>query len=132
MFKLSKIENARMNVPEPEYLEATAKEAIEIGEALTLAEGKLTKCEATTAPTFIAMGSVAADAAKRTVAVCRVEANQVYEVPVTEAPTSLKAGDKVTIHTDGLQVTATTEAGVATVVALNGAAAIGDLITVRF
>lgn len=132
MFKLSKIENARMNVPEPEYLPVTTSEAVSEGEALVLSNGALTKCGATATPTYIAMGSVAADAEDREIAVCRVEANQVYEVPVTAAPTTLKVGDKVTLHTDGLQVTATTTSGVATVVALNGAAAIGDLIQVRF
>ncbi len=131
MFKLLKIENARLNVPEPEYLEATEDEAIEMGEALVLSGGKLTKCGATATPTFIAMGSVAADNAKRTIAVCRIEKNQVYEVPVTAAPTALKAGDKVTLHTDGLQVTATTTSGVVTIVALNGATAAGDKVAVR-
>ncbi len=131
MFKLLKIENARLNVPEPEYLEATEDEAIEMGEALVLSAGKLTKCGATAVPTFIAMGSVAAGNTKRTVAVCRIEKNQVYEVPVTAAPTALKVGDKVTLHTDGLQVTATTTSGVVTIVALNGATAAGDKVVVR-
>ncbi len=131
MFKLLKIENARMNVPEPEYLLATDGEAIEMGEALVLADGKVTKCGATAAPTYIAMGSIAANDTKRSVAVCRVEKNQVYEVPVTAAPTALKVGDKVTLHTDGLQVTATTTSGVVTIVDLNGAAAVGDKVVVR-
>ena len=131
MFKLLKIENARMNVPEPVFHEATAGEAIAIGEALVLTSGKLTKCGATTKPEFIAIGQLSASAADRKVAVCRVESNQVYEVPVTAAPTSLKVGDKVTIHTDGLQVTATKDGGVVTVESINGAAAAGDTIVVR-
>ena len=131
MFKLLKIENARMNVPEPVFHEATAAEAISIGEALVLSDGKLTKCAATTKPEFIAMGQVSASDANRKVAVCRVESNQVYEVPVTAAPTSLKVGDKVTLHTNGLQVTATTTSGVVTVESLNGASAAGDTIVVR-
>ncbi|MBR2616186.1 MAG: hypothetical protein IKC69_05865 [Clostridia bacterium] len=56
MFRLLKIENARMNVPEPEYLEVTANEAVEEGEALVLSAGKLTKCGAKVAPEYIAMG----------------------------------------------------------------------------
>jgi hypothetical protein len=55
----------------------------------------------------------------------------VYEVPVTAVPTALKVGDKVTIHTDGLQVTASTQNGVITVENLNGASAAGDTIVVR-
>lgn len=131
MFYLTKIENGRMNVPEPVFYNAKAGEAIEIGEALVLTGGELTKCGATAAPQFIAMGALAADAANRKAAVCRVESNQVYEVPVSAAPTALKAGDKVTLYTDGLQVTATTTSGVVTVVSLNGATAAGDKIIVR-
>lgn len=131
MFYLTKIENARMNVPEPEYLEVTDDEAVEYGEALVLSSGKLTKCGATTAPEFIAMASVGEDDEKRRIAVCRVETNQVWEVPITAAPTSLNVGDKVTLYTDGLQVTATTTSGVVTIVDLNGATAAGDKVVVR-
>lgn len=131
MFRLIKIENARMNVPEPVFHEVTASEAVQLGEALVLTSGKLTKCGATAKPEFIAMADCAADAAKRLIPVARVEANQLYEVPVTAAPTSLVEGNKVTLHTDGMQVTATTTSGVVTVESLNGAAAAGDTIVVR-
>ena len=45
--------------------------------------------------------------------------------------TSVKLGDKVTIYTDGLQVTATTTSGVAEVVGMDGTAA-GSTVLVRF
>ena len=131
MFKLIKIENARMNVPEPVFHEVTASEAVQIGEALVLTSGKLTKCGATAKPEFIAMADCAADATNRLIPAARVEPNQLYEVPVQAAPTSLVEGSKVTLHTDGLQVTATTTSGVVTVESLNGAAAAGDMIVVR-
>ena len=131
MFKLLKIENARMNVPEPVYLDVTAGESVEIGEALVLTDGKLTKCGATATPQYIAMGVKDANDEKRSIPACRVEKNQVYAVPVTAAPTALKIGDKVTLHTDGLQVTVTTTAGVVTVESVNGATAAGDEIIVR-
>ena len=131
MFKLLKIENARMNVPEPVFHEATANEAIYIGEALVLSSGKLTKCSATTKPDFIAIGQIGEGDTNRKVAVCRVESNQVYEVPVTDDPTDLKVGDKVTVHTDGLQITADTTSGVITIENLNGAEKAGDTIVVR-
>lgn len=132
MFKLLKIENARLNVPEPEYLDAKDGEAIEMGETLVLSAGKLTKCSGTTKPTHIAMGVKAAADADRRIPACRLEPNQVYEAPVTASPTALVPGVKVTIHTDGLQLTATTSDGVATVVDTCGAKAIGDKIIVRF
>ena len=132
MFKLIKIENGRQNVPEPEYLDVAASEAVAIGEALVLTAGKLTKCGPTATPTHISMGEVSASATKRTIAACRVESNQVYEVECSAVPAALVPGDKVTLTTDALGVTATKESGVAKVVALNGAAAAGDKITVRF
>ena len=131
MFNLIKIENGRMNVPEPVYHDVKDDEAVEYGEALVLTDGKLTKCGATTAPTHISMGVLAADAKNRNLATARVEKNQLYEVPVTADPTALKAGDKVTLHTDGLQVTATTASGVITVESVNGATAAGGKIVVR-
>lgn len=131
MFNLIKIENGRMNVPEPVYHDVTDAEAVEYGEALVLTSGKFTKCGAKVKPTHIAMGSVAADATKRTLAAARVEENQLYEVPITAAPTGLVAGSKVTLHTDGLQVTATTTDGVITVESVNNAATAGEKIIVR-
>lgn len=131
MFKLLKIENARLNVPSPVFHDVKASEAVQIGEALVLSGGVLTKCGATTAPSFIAMADLSATATKREIPVARVEKNQIYEVPVTAAPTSLKVGDKVTLYTDGMQVTATTTDGVITVEDLNGATAVGDKIIVR-
>ena len=132
MFDLKKIENGRMNVPEPMFLEAKASEAIAYGEALVLSSGKLTKCGATTKPEFIALCAVDAAATDREIPVCRVESNQVYDVPCTVAPTSLVPGAKVTINSDGLQVTGTTSDGVATVISNNGGTKAGDIITVRF
>ena len=132
MFRLLKIENARMNVPEPEYLDAKASEVISIGEALTLSAGVLTQCTGTTKPTHIAMGDKAAADTNRRMPACRGESKQVYAVPATAAPTALVPGAKVTIYTDGLQVTATTTDGVVTVVDKNGATAAGDEIIVRF
>ena len=66
------------------------------------------------------------------VAAAPVDSAQIYDVELSAAPTSLAEGDKVTIGTDSLTVTATKTDGVATIVALNGATAIGDKITVRF
>ena len=128
MFKLIKIEGGRINVYEPQILPVGAA-AVKSGEALVLASGKLVKCDATVVPTFIAL----ADAAASTeVAVGRVESNQLYEVNMSAAPTSLKIGNKVTLGDDGITVTATTTSGVAEIVDLNGATAIGDTLVVRF
>lgn len=130
MFELIRIENARLNVPEPVSYE-TSEAKISIGQALVLANGKLAICE-TGKPQFIAMS---AKKENGLVAVCRVESNQLYEVPVSAEPaalTDLEVGEKVALAEDGLQVTADTENGVAEIVNLNGAKASGDKIVVRF
>ena len=77
------------------------------------------------------MGQVSASATDRKIAACRVESNQVYEVPVSASPASLVPGAKVTINTDGLQVTATTASGVVTIESVNGATKAGDTVVVR-
>lgn len=128
MFSLRKIEGGRINVFEPHYL-TVGTTAVSAGEALVLTDGKLVKCGATSKPTFIALAGGAPDAE---IAVGRVEANQIYEVPVSAAPTALTVGSKVTIGADGLTVTATTTSGVAEIVDLNDATAAGDRIVVRF
>lgn len=127
MFDLKKILNGRMNVPEPEMHVAGVD--ITPGMALTLAAGKLTACSGANVPTHVSMG-IAKNGER--CAVCAVAHDQLYEVEVSAAPTSLTEGDKVTIGTDSLTVTATKTDGVATIVALNGAAAAGDKIMIKF
>ncbi len=127
MFDLKKILNGRMNVPEPERHVAGVD--IEPGMALTLSAGKLTACTGAKAPTHISMGIAKSGAL---CPVCAVAHDQLYDVPLSAAPTSLTEGDKVTIGTDSMTVTATKTDGVATIVALNGASAAGDKITIKF
>ena len=110
-----------------EYYEGTASEAIVLGEALVLSSGKLTKCGATATPEFIAMG--AGTGVK--IPVVRVMETDEYEAPLQAAGTSLNVGDKVTLHTDGLQVTATTTSGVFEITQINGTA-VGDTVLGMF
>ena len=131
MFRLLKIENARINVHEPEFHDAASNEEISLGEALVLSGGVLTKCGATATPEFISMRNLSASETSRNIPVARVTKDQIYEVPVMATPTALKAGNKVTLHTDGLQVTATTTDGKITVINTNGAKVAGDTIVVR-
>lgn len=132
MFKFLKIEHTGIFSPEPEYIEVTAGEAVAEGEALVLSSGKLTKCGATTKPAYIAAGAVGASDTNRRLAAVRVTPAVVFLTEVNASPASLVKGSKVTLHTDGLCVTATTQSGVATIVDLCGAAAQGDELKVRF
>jgi 3D (Asp-Asp-Asp) domain-containing protein len=131
MFFLAKYNHASMNVAEPEFYEAAASEEIKNGEALVITNGKLTKCGATTLPQFVAMTDLAKDATKRRIPCARTDENQLWRVPVSADPTNLKPGDKITLDTDALTVTATTASGVVTVEDLGGAAKAGDEIYVR-
>lgn len=127
MFKLIKIENGRMNVPEPEYFVANA--VLTAGQAVALSDGELVSN--TTKPTHITLGPAKEAGAK--VPCIRIDSSQVYEVAITAAPTSLNVGDKVTIDdTSAASVTATKDGGVVTIVSLNDATAAGEKILVRF
>lgn len=115
--------------PPMEYRQATAEEDVVLGEALvTASTGLLTKCGATARPEFIAVGP---QDEHDCVPVVRVQDYQVWRTQLSAAGTSLKPGNKVTLEADGLRVTATTESGVAAIVALEGTA-VGDSVRVRF
>lgn len=114
-----------------EYLESGAITP-KIGAALTVTSGKLALATGTTKPTYIAMTHRDAAVASGTVIpVIRVDNDALYDTTCSVAFTGINVGDKVTIATDGMQVTATKESGVAEVVAIDGTAA-GSTITVRF
>ena len=65
------------------------------------------------------------------VPVVRVQDYQVWRTQLSAAGADLKPGSKVTLDADGLRVTATTESGVASIVALEGTAE-GESVRVRF
>ena len=99
--------------------------------ALTLTSGKLGKATGTTKPDYISM--LQADAtltAGDIIPVVRVTEDIIWETTLQAAGTSLNVGDKVTIHTDAMQVTATTASGVAEIVYMDGTAA-GSMVRVR-
>ncbi len=117
--------------PPVEYQKTTGSEAYAVGEVLSLSSGRVTKCAATTAPTFICAGIVEAGDADRDVPCYRVQKTQIYDTTLQADGSSLTAGNKVTLHTDGLQVTATTASGVAEIVSMDGTD-VGDHVSVRF
>lgn len=117
MFKLHKKGSAATEAIE--YIEGTASENIVVGELLVLNAGKLTKCGATAVPEFVSLGSGNGDI----IPVKRIYEDEEYETTAQAAYTSIVPGNKVTIHTDGLQATATTTSGVFTIVGMDGTAA---------
>ena len=128
-FLIHTVEGGR--VPAWEYLPAGAITP-QVGMALTQTSGNLALASGTTAPTYISMREETDKLAAGTIIpVIRVLDSIIFETTFSAAATSIKVGDKVTIHTDGLQVTATTTGGVAEVVWMEGTAS-GAKVRVRF
>ncbi len=118
------------HIPSFEHLPADGLTP-EVGMALVLSAGKLTKAAGTQSPTHICMCKKdAACAGGELIPVVAVTDGITFAVPASVANT-VAVGNKVTISTDGLNVTATTEGGVATIVGKDGTAA-GDIQYVKF
>lgn len=127
MFKIAKM---RSLAERPyEYYAPTASEEISLGEALVLSSGKLTKCGATATPEFIAMSS-GKDVDK--IAVIRVMEDDEFETTFAADATDNAEGTKVTLHTDGLQVTATATNGVFTITKKLGSGEAGTKVLGMF
>ena len=120
------------NAPEMIWKPATTSETYKVGETLkTSSDGKLTKASGTDVPEYVCSADYVAPASNAgDLPVTEINGGQIYRVPLQAAGTSLKVGDKVTIHTDGLQVTATTTSGVAEIVKIEGTA-VGNYVQVH-
>ena len=134
MFKITKILNSGVNVPETVSLPVTASAAYEVGCALKLTAGAAAHCAATDKPAFICAEKKAA-ASTGTVKAYPVTSDLVLECAVSASPASLAVGNAVTLAVDdramATGVTATVTNGVATVCDLLRAKATGDKIQVR-
>ena len=116
-----------------EYLPATGTDAPSIGMALVLSSGKLAKCTGTTKPTYICMMEApAAVAAGTLIPVVAVQPDIIFEVKNQASLNGVNIGQAVTIHSDGLQITATTSSGVATIVKKVAGTGTGNPTLVHF
>lgn len=127
-FKIHSTDDGR--VPGIEYLPCGAI-APKVGMALVQADGNLAVATGESMPTYISMceretACIAGDL----IPVVRVLPDVIYEATFSEAADGVVLGDKLTIHTDGLQVTSSA-GGAAEVVSIDGTAA-GDAVRVRF
>lgn len=127
MFKIADMRS--MKERPLEYYPTTDNETISLGEALVLTNGSLTKCGPKVTPEFIAMKAVTDI---ETIPVVRVNEDVVLETTFAADGSSIVEGDKVTIHTDGLQVTATTLNGVFYVVKKLGSGNTGTYVRGMF
>lgn len=114
-------------------LPSTASETYTIGEALVLTTGALTACGATATPTFICNEAYVAPAsANKDISAYRVRPDMIFETTNSASLNSVNIGDKVTLASGSLQVTATTSSGVAEVVSKIAGTGTGNLTLVRF
>lgn len=120
------------NSPDMIWKPATTSETFKVGETLKLTStGTITKCSGTDAPVYVCLADYVAPSSNASaIPVVEINPGQIYRVPLQAAGTALKVGEKVTIHTDGLQVTATTTNGVAEIVKIEGTS-VGDTVLVK-
>ena len=134
MFKLIKILNSGINVPEVVKLKASTTKSYLAGEALVLSGGTAVSASATTKPTFIAAANAPKGVSE--IAAYPISTDMIFECTVSATPTSLSRGSVVTLKIDAdsraMGVSATTESGVATVYDTLNAKAAGDKLLVRF
>lgn len=111
---------------------STTSVTTKVGMALTQTGGSMAVASGTTKPTYISMREQDTPlTADDLIPVVRVQPDVIFETELSAAGTSLKVGNKVTIETDGLRVTATTSDGIAEIVEILGTE-IGDKVRVRF
>lgn len=104
-----------------EFYLLTDGEAAVRGEALVQTNGRLTKCGATVTPEFIAERTQALEAAStKPLPVTRITEADEFSTTANATVASSLVGNKVTLHTDGLVVTATTASGVFEISATDG------------
>jgi len=108
--------------------------SVVVGTALVQSSGLLVKATGTTKPTYIAMADKTVATEGDLLPVIRVDSGTIFETTNQASFSSAKVGTKVTIHTDALQVTATTTSGVAEIIAFDAkaAAGTGGKVLVRF
>ena len=113
-------------------LPCAAGTAYKIGQALTVSNDVASLAAGATKPEYICQAEKTGIAGE-TVQAIAVLPGEIYEAALSEDGASLKVGDKVTIATDGIKVTATTASGVAKIVEFtNGTKAAGDAVLVKF
>jgi hypothetical protein len=134
MFKLIKIINSGVNVPEPVRLSKASETVITEGTALTISGGLVINCGASVAPRYIAIA--AAPEGTTDVLCYEITEGMRFAAPATVAPTAYTVGAQL-----NLAVNATGSAygvgsvntnGVATVASVDGAQNVGDTVTVKF
>ncbi|NCB75116.1 MAG: hypothetical protein EOM51_10295 [Clostridia bacterium] len=118
--------------PDRKMLPTTANETYVVGELLVMTTGALTKCAATATARYVCNQNYVAPATgQEPISVTPITDNLLFETVFSADATLVNVGDKVTIASDGLRVTATTTAGVAEIARKLGTGAAGTGVWVR-
>lgn len=129
-FKFVRANNGQ-NFPVIEQLPAKASTAYEPGMLLSLTGGIATP--AATAPTHVCAEKYDAPAeGAGTVSAYPILSGQQWKTTFAAAGTAIVPGNKVTVHTDFKQVTATTASGIFRVLEKIGTGAVGDEVIGEF
>ena len=119
------------NTPPIVYMQPTDGETYQVGETLKLASGKVTLCSGAVAPSHVCVGPIDDNGV---VPCVEVQKYMEFETTLGVAPAdsaTVGVGDKVNMHTDGMQVTATKTSGVTEVTGIDGQT-VGSHVTVKF
>ena len=99
--------------PIEKELPATASESYKHGETVKFSSGALTKASGTDKPEFVYVGKdITSAITGQIINVVPVLPEYEWETTFSASATALKAGQKVTVSSDGTQATATTSSGV--------------------
>ena len=127
-FKIYSTDDNR--VPGIEYLPASTITP-KVGMALTMSSGKLEVASGSSTPLYISVIEKSrACKSGEIIPVIRVGKDIIFETSFSVDPSSLNVGDKVTIDSSGMNVTATKTNGVAEIVYMDMDA--GAMCRVRF
>ena len=125
--------NAKPEFPVIKTLPTTASTEYKIGDALILSGGGLVKATGTTKPEYIAAANYSAPATgMEPLPAYLIAPGMEWETTFAADATAVTEGTKVTIHTDGAQVTATATSGVAQILKKHGKGTAGTKVTVTF
>lgn len=125
--------NTKPEVPVIKTLPTTASTSYKIGDALILSAGGLILATGGVKPEYIAAANYTAPAEKmEPLPAYLIAPGMEWETTFAADASAVTEGTKVTIHTDGAQVTATSEKGVAQILKKHGTGAAGTKATVTF
>lgn len=120
-------------IPGIEYLPCSAVlNGIKLGALLKVTSGLLAVASGTDVPVYVSMvEQTATPEAGTIIPVIRIQKDLIFESTLQAEATTAKAGAKIAIYTDGLQLGAVNASAAAEIVGLDGTAA-GDKVRVRF